>query len=128
MVAWEEYKQIAAGRGALALELFIVESSPAGNPDAVKASLPEHLSYQQKLEEGGTLVLAGPLSDVSGQKMQGAGMIVYRAKSMEEARTIAENDPMHKSGARTFTLRKWLVNEGGLSVSVGLSTNRAKLS
>jgi hypothetical protein len=35
---------------------------------------------------------------------------------------------MHKTGARSFTLRKWLVNEGSLTVSVGLSTGFSKLS
>jgi len=74
------------------------------------------------------MVLAGPVPDATGEEMQGQDMIVYRAASVEEARAIAEADPMHVSGARSFTLRKWLVNEGSLTISVGLSTGRAKLS
>lgn len=128
MVAWTEYRDTAAARGALALEVFIVESTPTGDPAAVKAALPDHLAYQREMEEQGRLVLAGPVSDATGDQMQGQGMIVYRAASMAQARAMAEADPMHASGARSFTLRKWLINEGNLTVTVGLSTGRAKLS
>jgi len=128
MVAWTDYKQMAKERGALALELYLVESTPAGTPEDVKDRLPAHLAYQRTLEERGILVMAGPLSDPTGEIMVGGGLIIYRADSMEEAKELTCNDPMHQSGARSFTLRKWLVNEGSLSVTVGLSTGRTVLS
>ncbi|MXU65104.1 YciI family protein [Oceanomicrobium pacificus] len=128
MVAWSEYKEMARSRGALALELYMVESTPVGDGSAVKDALPDHLGYQRELEEKGVLVMAGPLSDPSGEIMTGAGMILYRADSLETARALAEADPMHKAGARQFSLRKWLVNEGALNLSVGLSTGLARLS
>ncbi len=122
MVAWNEYKSIARERGALAFEVYVAESTPQKAPEDVKAVLPEHLAYIQRLEAKGHLVMAGPLSDDTGEEMQGAGMLILRAASMADARNLAANDPMHISGARAFKLRKWLVNEGRLSVSVGLST------
>lgn len=128
MVAWNEYKNIARERGALALELFVVDTKPAKSPDVLKENLPAHLAYQRTLEQKGVLVLAGPVSDASGENMIGAGMIIYRAKSMEEAMTLANDDPMHLSGARTFTLRKWLVNEGSLTINIGLSTGKAVIT
>lgn len=128
MVAWNEYKAIARDRGALAFELFVAVSTPQKSPDEVKAVLPDHLAYIQGLEVSGQLLMAGPLSDESGEEMQGAGMLVLRAASMEEARKLAADDPMHSSGARRFTLRRWLVNEGNLSVSVGLSTGTVTLT
>lgn len=127
MVAWNDYRNMAQERGALALELYVVQSTPAGRPEDVKRNLADHLAYQRQLEESGVLVLAGPVSDPTGEIMVGAGLIIYRAESMEAATNIASDDPMHKSGARDFTLRKWLVNEGSLSINVGLSTGRAKL-
>ena len=78
MVAWNDYRAEARARGALALELFVVESTPAGAPEAVKAALPDHLAYQRELEEAGTLVLAGPLSDAAGEVMVGAGLVGRR--------------------------------------------------
>jgi len=128
MVAWSDYKITARVRGALALELFVVESTPAKTADSVKASLPDHLAYQRELELSGVLVLAGPLSDSTGENMVGSGLIIFRAASMEEATVVAENDPMHLSGARSFTLRKWLVNEGSLSINIGLSTGKTVLA
>lgn len=128
MPAWDDYRREAKARGALALQLFAVHSVPAKPPAEMKAVLPDHLAYQRVQEESGALVLAGPLSDETGEQMQGAGLIIYRAATFEDARRLAEGDPMHASGCRTFTLRKWLVNEGGLTVTVGLSTGRVALS
>ncbi|MCG6883805.1 MAG: YciI family protein [Silicimonas sp.] len=127
MVAWNDYKAIARERGALAFEVFVAQSTPVAAPDQVKAVLPDHLAYIQSLERDGKLMMAGPLSDETGDEMQGAGMLVLKAASLDEARALAENDPMHKSGARSFTLRRWLVNEGSISVSIGLSTGTVQL-
>ena len=128
MPAWNDYKKAAKERGSLALELFVVESSPAKAPEDVQANLPAHLEYQRSQEVAGTLAFAGPLSDLTGELMQGTGMIVYRAESMEAARAIADGDPMHSSGARTYVLRKWLINEGSFSLNVGLSTGNVGFS
>ncbi|AXI48689.1 hypothetical protein C1J03_01315 [Sulfitobacter sp. SK012] len=128
MVAWTDYKTDAKNRGALALELYVVQSTPAKAPQDVKAALPDHLAYQAKLEAAGQLALAGPMSDETGEHMQGMGLIIYRAGSLEAARVLAQNDPMHKSGARSFTLRRWMINEGSLNLSVGLSTKTVSLS
>ncbi|WP_424831507.1 YciI family protein [Ruegeria sp.] len=128
MVAWADYKSEAKSRGALALELYVVHSTPAKAPEDVKASLPDHLAYQARLERLGQLAFAGPMSDESGDHMQGMGLIIYRADSLEAARKLAEDDPMHKSGARSFVLRRWLINEGSLTLTVGLSTGTSTLS
>ena len=128
MPSWTEYKEIARSRGALALELFVVYSTPNGDQDLLKATLPGHLDYQKEREAKGDLVLAGPLSDATGKEMEGAGMIVYRARSFEDAQSLAEADPMHKAGARSFTLRRWLVNEGALNISLSLSGQRGVIS
>ena len=127
MVAWSDYKSNAIDRGALALELYVAHSTPSGSPDAVKANLPDHLAYQADLERAEKLAFAGPMSDETGTQMQGVGLIIYRAESLEEAKALAEGDPMHKSGARTFVLRRWLINEGSLSLQVGLSSGAVKL-
>lgn len=121
MLAWEEYKAKAKSRGALAHELYMVISTPAGDVGKVQEMLPEHLAYQSEQESLGTLFLAGPISDISGERMGGIGLIIYRAASFEEARRIADADPMHRSGARSYVMRRWLVNEGSMTLCVGLS-------
>ena len=127
MPNFETYKEIAQARGALALELYVVVSTPVEGGASVPDTLPEHLEYQAELERSTRLVMAGPLSDLTGQSIEGAGLIIYRAASMDDARAIAAADPMHSKGARQFELRKWLVNEGSLTVSVGLSTGSTAL-
>jgi uncharacterized protein len=121
MPKWTEYKRIAKERGALALELYVVNTRPV-SPDAdIPGSLPDHLAYQARLEAEGKLAFAGPVSDSSGEEMTGEGMIIYRAASLEDARALASDDPMHKNGVRTFTIRRWLINEGSINLSIGLS-------
>lgn len=127
MPAWNEYKSIAQERGSLAHELFVVFSTPAADPAQLKEQLPGHLAYQAEQEKAGNLVMAGPLSDQSGEQMEGMGMIIYRANSMEAARKLAENDPMHSSGTRTFVMHRWLVNEGSISINVKLSAQSVTL-
>lgn len=121
MPSWKEYKDIARSRGALALELYVVESTPSATPEELRETLPDHLAYQEELETAGNLVLAGPLSDASGELMAGAGLIVYRAESLDAARALAEADPMHARDRREFRIRRWLVNEGSLNLQVRLS-------
>ncbi|MEO0486848.1 MAG: YciI family protein [Pseudomonadota bacterium] len=127
MPAWTDYKSEAQSRGALAHELYMVLSTPAGEPAAIKANLPAHLAYQAEQEAAGKLFLAGPVSDESGDMMEGMGLIIYAAASLDEARDLAEADPMHKSGARDYVLRRWLINEGGLSLTVRLSGQSVRL-
>lgn len=126
MVAWTEYKNAAEERGSLAYELFVALSTPVLAPDEVKKQLPAHLQYQSILEQSGTLAFAGPLSDLTGEQMEGMGMIVYRAESLEAAKSIADADPMHLSGARTYTLRRWMINEGSFQLDVKLSAQKVK--
>ena len=122
MPAWNEYKAIAKERGALAFELYIVETTPIAAPEALQQTLPAHLAYQKQLEHEGKLFLAGPTSDMTGERMEGTGLIIYRANSLEEADALAKGDPMHSQNIRSYTIRKWLVNEGSPRLETSLSS------
>lgn len=128
MPKWNDYLAHARARGSLACEVYCVVSTPGDDADLRQRTLPEHLSYLGTLEERGALAFAGPLSDETGDEMLGAGMLILRADNMDEARALADGDPMHTTGARTYTLRKWMINEGSLSISVQLSKQTAKLA
>jgi uncharacterized protein YciI len=127
MPSWNDYATEARARGALAHELYMVLSTPGDDAARVKDTLKAHLAYQADLEARGALFLAGPVSDETGDLMQGIGLIVYRAASFDEARALAEADPMHANGARSFVLRRWLINEGALSFSLALSAQNVRL-
>lgn len=127
MPAWTDYKAEAKSRGALAFEVYVAVSTPIAPPEKVKAALPDHLDYLKGLEADGSLMLAGPMSDESGSEMQGMGMLILRAPSLEAARALADGDPMHATGARSYVLRRWMINEGSVTVSTGLSSQSVSL-
>ncbi|WP_368464813.1 YciI family protein [Hoeflea sp. TYP-13] len=112
MPKWSEYVDEARARGSLAAEFFMVRSKPVAPPERVKEILPRHLAYQVSLQDQHKLVFAGPVSDESGDNMLGEGMMIYRAATEEEARALADADPMHAEGGRNYTMRRWLINEG----------------
>jgi len=124
MSNWQDYGDHARSKGVLGKQLFMVRSTPQVPLDQLAAHLPPHLGYQKELEDEGTLVLAGPLSDASGEEWSGEGLVIYRAGSIDEARQIADADPMHANGLRTYEVRAWLLNEGSLNVSLSLSTQK----
>ena len=127
MPSFSEYKEMARERGSLAFEVFAVFSRPLLPPEEFSKHLPDHLAYVQENERRGNLMMAGPLSDEVGEGMSGIGFQIWRAASWEEAKSYADGDPMHLRGAKSYEMRRWLINEGQLNIQVGLSTNSVKL-
>lgn len=113
---------------ALGLPLYVYETRLSGDPSKMQSYLPAHLDYQIELERKGIMFGAGPLFENDGAGGPPvAGMIIVRADSMDEARAIADADPMHKAGVRTYTIRKWMLNEGALEVSLKFSAQDFEL-
>ncbi|MEM7268891.1 MAG: YciI family protein [Pseudomonadota bacterium] len=125
MPKWSEYLAHAKERGSLAFEVYRVVSTPNGDMDLLQRTLPDHLRYIGEREADGAIMLAGPLSDETGEEMQGVGMLILRAESLEAAKALADGDPMHSSGARSYTIRKWMINEGAINIQVRLGGQKA---
>lgn len=119
--SWQEHIEKVTKKGLLAKQLYVVLTEPVSGLDQVRANLQDHLAYQLELERTGVMFAAGPFADDEGQEWQGEGMVIIRADSLESAKQIAEADPMHKSGARKFRVRPWLLNEGSLTLKVTYS-------
>jgi uncharacterized protein YciI len=119
---WNDYGTICRDRGALAREVFACITTPAKPGPPPAELLAAHLAYQRELEARGALFLAGPLSDVTGTMMSGAGLIVYAAPDIAAALALAEADPMHRSGQRAFTVQGWRLNEGAPVPGLRLSS------
>ena len=64
---------------------------------------------------------AGPFSDDKEKIWEGEDMVIIRAGSLDEAKEIVASDSMHSSGARDFTFRLWLMNEGTVTVKIRCS-------
>jgi len=97
--------------------LYVVFTEPTEKGGQRRKVFPKHIAYQLELERKGILFAAGPIVDEKGRS-QGPGMIVIRAKNMKEAKRIADNDPFHRLGYRKYTIRAWMVNEGGFNLRV----------
>ena len=90
----------------------------------VFANIEEHLKFQVELEREGVMFAAGPMWTDDEQSWEGEGLVVVRAETREAAIAIAERDPMHTSGARSFHVRPWLINEGSVTVRLDYSTQK----
>ncbi len=110
-----------ASAGCLQKQMYVYFTKPANGLGPVMENLEDHLKFQVELEQKGIMFGAGPFWTDDEQRWEGEGMIIIRAESIAEARKIAESDPMHASGARTFTLRPWLLNEGMVTMKVTYS-------
>ena len=109
----------------LGKEMYLVITRPVRSPEIAKR-LGDHLAHQVELERKGILFAAGPLYS-RDSNLPEAGMFVLRANSFEEADAIAKEDPLHKAGLRTYTLQKWRLNEGRITVTVDFSDQTMKL-
>ena len=110
-----------ASKGMLQKQLYVIFTTPADGLGPVMENVEEHLKFQISLEERGIMFGAGPFWTDDEKSWEGEGMVIVRAGSLAEAKKIAEEDPMHASGARTFTVRPWLLNEGVLTFKVRYS-------
>lgn len=109
----------------LGWKLYVIDTRPV-DAELERALIGDHLDHQVDLERRGILFAAGPLRDATGTRV--AGLVVIRAESLDAARRIADSDPMHRGGARTYTLHEWTVNEGGFEVRVRFSDQSARIS
>ena len=115
---------LEASKGMLQMQLFVVFTTPTNGMGPVMENIEEHLQFQVDLEQRGIMFGAGPFWADDEHTWNGEGMVIIRADSLEYAKEIAATDPMHSSGARSFTVRPWLLNEGRITVAVDFSTGR----
>ncbi len=119
---------LEASKGMLQLQLYVVFTKPTNGMGPVMENIEDHLKFQVSLEQRGIMVCAGPHWADDEHTWNGEGMVILRADSLAHAREIAESDPMHASGARDFTVRPWLLNEGRLNLTVDFSTGKHAVS
>lgn len=111
-----------ASKAMLQKQLFAIFTKPVNGLSAVLAAMEEHLKFQVSLERDGVLFAAGPLWTDDENSWEGEGLVVVRAPSREGAMEIARRDPMHISGARSFSVRPWLINEGTATIRLNYSS------
>ncbi|TMJ42614.1 MAG: hypothetical protein E6G90_18865 [Alphaproteobacteria bacterium] len=103
----------------LGKQLYVVHTTPVAPREQIMALLPANLEHQIKLEKAGIMFGARPV--VSEDGSAAGGLIVIRAASFEAAKKIADSDPLHKAGPRSYRIRQWTVNEGCYSRRINYS-------
>ena len=66
----------------------------------IRAMVEKHVENLRKLDDDGKLILCGPTKGYPGI----AGMVIFRAKSYEDAKTICEAEPFVVEGYATYKL------------------------
>lgn len=110
-----------ASKGMLQKQLYVIHTKPTNGMGPVMENLEAHLKFQVELEQSGIMFGAGPHWLDDEETWGGEGMVIIRAGSLAKARRIAERDPMHSSGARSFEVRPWLLNEGTVTLKINFS-------
>jgi uncharacterized protein len=95
------------------------EPADADSAERIQRNFDAHKAWLKQHEED--ILLAGPLLTDSLDH-SGNGLIVLRAGSLADAVEIAEADPMHSSGARTFRVVPWRLNEGTITAKLTISS------
>ncbi len=107
--------------------MYVITTRPARADADLRTHMVAHLRHQIALEKRGVLFAAGPLTGEDGG-WPGTGMFVIRAASFEEARGIADSDPMHAAGERVYELKSWRLHEGRITLSIDLSDSTVTLA
>ncbi|MDQ3264808.1 MAG: YciI family protein [Myxococcota bacterium] len=82
-------------------------------PPGIEKLQQAHLAHLTRMGEEGKMVLAGPFGDQQDPSYR--GMCLYRVASIEEARRLAEADPMVKAGWLKVEVMTWYVEKGYVS-------------
>jgi len=115
-----------AGETTLGLQLYLVRMmaiTPFDDPiksymEDHREAFDAHLEWLRQIEADGTMFASGVLKDENS--WDGSGMAIIRAKSYDEAVTIAEAEPFHVAGVRRNEVQGWVLNEANFQISLKL--------
>ncbi len=72
--------------------------------------LSEHLEWMGANEKAGLIFASGPTEPTAGSELN--GLTIIEAASLEAADALAQQDPLIRSGAVTYSMHSWNINEG----------------
>lgn len=91
--------------------LFAIFSTPVDGWAPLKPYADAHKAYLDDLQAEGVLFGTGPLCSEDGLHCDGDGLHLLRVASIEGARELADRDPMHRAGVKTYRIRPWILNQ-----------------
>jgi uncharacterized protein len=88
-------------------------NAPKLEEAALEALQAQHIAHLRAMYEAGKMLIAGPFDEQRDPRMR--GMCLYRVATGDEARALAEQDPMVKAGRLQVEVLAWWVEKGYLS-------------
>jgi uncharacterized protein YciI len=79
---------------------------------ALESLQEKHIGHLHAMFEAGKLAVAGPFDEQQPADVALRGMCLYRTATAAEARKLAEDDPMVKSGRLEVDVLAWWVEKG----------------
>lgn len=107
-------------QGMLKKPLYVVLRIPV-DLSRINELLPAHLEWTVQCEKRGELFASGPFVQDGAAPGTAGGMSIVRADSVAEVQRILSGDPFIQQGVFTVDIKKWLLMEGGFTVSVRFS-------
>lgn len=112
--------------GMLNKELYVALRQPA-DISRMAELLSAHLQWAIAAEGRGELFASGPFAKASSPPGSAGGMSILRAESVDHAMKLLEKDPFIAQGVFTVDVRKWVVMEGAVTLSVRFSDQSSRL-
>lgn len=112
-------EEVSKLKQAMWQKRFVIMARRVVRPDLIPANQLAHYRWVIEQEKAGRIFLSGPVFDAGGQPL--GGMTLLAVTDLEEAAALAETDPFITSGAMSYELRIWQLNEGRITVTVDLS-------
>ena len=78
-------------------------------------------------ERRGELFASGPFAADGVEPGALGGLSILRAQSVEDAQRLLQADPFIREGVYTVDVKKWMLMEGGLTLTVRFSDRSANL-
>lgn len=111
---------------SMRLSYWVVSSRILKDKSALMPYLEDHFKFILDLESRGMVFAGGPFLTDDGENT-GSGMFILKAASREEVTAILEQDPFYVHRLRDYTIQRWQVNVGAISVSVCISQASVQL-
>jgi uncharacterized protein YciI len=100
--------------------LYVALRTP-NNLSRFSELLEAHLQWAIDVERRGLLFASGPFVEDGGVPGALGGMSILRASSLEEANNILAEDPFIREKVYLPFVKKWMLMEGGVTVSFRFS-------
>jgi uncharacterized protein len=105
--------------------LWVVLSKAKASSSEMEPHAPEHLRYMNGLEAQGLLWGSGPF--IAPGVVVGDGLTIFNVAGEADVHRLMAQEPLTKLRMRTYSVHKWELREGSITINLLLSQSKAML-